>query len=89
MSKKARDAKRLRRKMMSVWNEQEFQRELQQTLTNLMTFGCTGVVTDKNGKKRVATTEEIREVIMNGEIIREKEVPFDSLYKKFTKYNKI
>lgn len=83
MSKKARDTKRLRRKMMSVWHEKEFQEDLQQTFVNLLTYDCTGVVTDKDGKTRVATTEEIEDAIRNGEIIREDNVPFKALYMKF------
>lgn len=83
MSKKARLKKKLRRKLQASWHDSLFQKDLEQSFVNLLCFGVTGIVTDKDGNTRVATKEEIEEAMSDGVTTREFNESFPSLVNKF------
>jgi len=83
MSKKARLKKKIRRNLQAAWHDSRLQKDLQQSFVNLLYFGVTGIVTDKDGNTRVATKEEIEEALNNGVATRESNETYHSLINKY------
>jgi hypothetical protein len=71
MSKKARLAKKLRRKMLAVYRQSTSQDDMDQCFCDYLCFGVAGIKTDKEGNTTIASPEEVLDVFTRREVVHE------------------
>ena len=89
MSKEARLKKKTRRKLQSAWRKYYLQEELEISFESSLTTGVCGIVDKKDGNIKAATLDEIEDVLSNGQIIRQSEIRWEEIERKFRKARKL
>lgn len=83
MSKKARNLKKLRRRMRAEWLKSFAQRDLEITFSDLICYGVSGIA-EENGIVRRMTPEEIYNILKERPVINSR-ISYDVLMERFLK----
>jgi uncharacterized coiled-coil protein SlyX len=85
MSKKAREVKKLHRRMKAVWKKLEERQVIDRSFENFLLGGPSIIAIEPCGKMREATPNEVSDLLVRKDV-KKRELHYDILTKRFNNF---